>query len=978
MPAGSEQTKQNSLLSKWLNRAKSSDQPKGLQPRPEGGKAPLSLGQQRLLFLQQLYPENPFYHYADAYKFKGKLEVGSLIKSFEIAAERHEILRTKVVFENGRAFQQINDQPLLEISEYDLRNLPESDREKASRELAVKEARKSLESPDGYLTRISILRLKEDEFLVVLTMHHIVMDKWSMHLLQKEIAEYYRKLTNGESVNFSPLKIQYADYAYRQSLQKPNPENLAYWKNKLQNAVTFLDLPTDFPRPNRPTFRGAYSAQSFSQELSNRLKSFCRERNKTLYTVLLTAFKILLKRYSGAADILVGSPFTNRDEIALENVIGFFDDTLVLRSDLSNDPTFIELLERVWTTTQAAFAHKNMPFETLVKALKPDRYLNHNPLFQVMFIYHDVPATPDFGKDLEIEHEPFDFGVTKFDLTLFVAEDAGKITAIFEYAKDLFDEKTVERMHGHLRKLLEEIVENPNRPISELNILTDRELELFSEWNETDSGEVKAKSVIEWFAEQVATSPQRTAVSFQKNNITYEELNRRANCVANYLLKMAPDKRRPVGLLAEPSIEMIVGILGVLKAGLAYLPLDAEYPKKRLDFILKDSSAVVVLTQKHLSPSLSDDSVKFQTIDEIIAFENSEEPVLPAAIDGEDLAYVIYTSGSTGQPKGVCVTHRNLVHSTAARFDFYPNQPRSFLLMSSFSFDSSVAGIFWTLAAGGKLVLIPRRAEQDLNRLSEIFVSEEITHTLLLPTLYAALIKNLPKAAFDSLETIIAAGEACPKALVKEHFKCFPTVELYNEYGPTEATVWATGYRITHADAELNVPIGKPISNTRIYILDEDRNRVPIGVPGEMYIGGKGVAKGYFNNSELTNEYFIQNAFNPESPGKLYRTGDLGRYRSDGTVEFLGRKDDQVKVRGYRIELGEIQEAIKQNSTIRDVAVKLETLQKTTVERKAAITETLLENLEKLSFEEADEILRSVEKLSDREIDFMLNETEHF
>ena len=406
---------------------------------------------------------------------------------------------------------------------------------------------------------------------------------------------------------------------------------------------------------------------------------------------------------------------------------------------------------------------------------------------------------------------------------------------------------------------------------------------------------------------------------------------------------------------------------------MAYLPLDAQYPKKRLDFILKDSSATVVLTQKHLSSLLSDHSVSVQTIDEIIASESSEEPILPIAIDGEDLAYVVYTSGSTGQPKGVCVTHKNLVYSTTARFDFYPNQPQSFLLMSSFSFDSSVAGIFWTLLAGGKLVLIERRTEQDLNSLSEIFVSEEITHTLLLPTLYQTLIKNLPKQVFDTFKTIIVAGEACPKALCNEHYKLLPDVELYNEYGPTEATVWATVYKTTPAESELNVPIGKPISNCQIYILDENQNRVPIGVSGELFIGGKGVAKGYFNNSELTNKYFIQNTFNPESSDKLYRTGDLCRYRSDGTIEFLGRKDNQVKIRGYRVELGEIQEAIKQNSKVREVVVKLETIQKTAVGPDATMAETLLADLEKMSFEEADEILKSVEKLSDQEIEFMLN-----
>jgi amino acid adenylation domain-containing protein len=977
MQAGSEKTNQNSLLSKWLNRVKKSDDPKGVQPRPEGVKVPLSLGQHRLLFLQQLYPENPFYHYAEAYKFKGKLYVESLVKSFEIAAQRHDILRTKVVFENGQAFQQINDKPIFEISEHDLRGLAETNVSKVCRELAIKEARKSLESPAGYLTRISIMRLKEDEFLVVLTLHHILTDMWSIRLLQNEIAEYYRNLTTGKEVNFSPLEIQYADYAYWQSLQKPNAENLAYWKNKLQNSLTILDLPVDFPRPNRPTFRGAHSSHKFPIELSSKLKIFCKERKKTLYTVILTAFKILLKRYSGETDILVGSPFTTRDEIALENLIGFFDDTLVLRSDLSNDSTFNELLENVWTTIQAAFVHKKMPFEVLVKSLQPERYLNHNPLFQVMFVYQDAPEMPDFGKDLEVVHEPFDLGVTKFDLTLFIGEEMGEITATFEFAKDLFKIETVERMHGHLRKLLEEIVKDPNLPISRLAMITDQELKLYFEWNQTYFARTNVKSIVELFIKQVASNPQKPALCFEKDKISYEKLNQSANSVANYLLKSNPDKRRPIGILAEPSIDMIVGILGVLKAGLAYLPLDAEYPKKRLDLILRDSSAVVVLTQKHLSSLPSGHTVSVRTIDEIVASESAEEPILPVPINGEDLAYVIYTSGSTGQPKGVCVTHNNLLSSTAARFDFYPTQPQSFLLISSFSFDSSVAGIFWTLLAGGKLVLIKRRTEQDLNRLSEILVSEEITHTLLLPTLYRTLINNLPNQMFNTFKMIIVAGEACPKLLCDEHYASLPNVELYNEYGPTEATVWATVYKATATESAQNVPIGKPIPYSEIYILDEDQNRVPIGVAGELFIGGKGVTKGYFNNLELTNKYFVPNIFSPESSSNLYRTGDLGRYRSDGTIEFLGRKDNQVKVRGYRIELGEIQEAILQVSKVREVVVKLETIQKAAVGRNETVEEALFADLDKMSFEEADEILKSVEKLSDQEIEFMLNQTDH-
>lgn len=973
MATGSEKTNQNSLLSKWLNRGKKPEAVKGVQPRPDGVKVPLSLGQQRLLFLQQLYPENPFYHYADAYRFNGKLDVECLVKSFEIVAQRHDVLRTKVVMENGRAIQQVNDKSLLQISEHDVRNISEAERVKIAQELAVSEARKSLESPDGYLFRISILRLKDEEFWVILTMHHIIMDKWSMQILQNEVAECYRKLINNQEVSFSPLAIQYADYAYWQSLQKPNAENLAYWKNKLENSVTFLPLPTDFPRPHRPTFRGAYSTRKFPTELSNSLKRLCLEKNKTLYTVVLTAFKILLQRYSGETDILVGSPVTNRDEIALEKLIGFFDDTLVLRSDLSNNPTFNELLEQVGTTTKEAFAHKNMPFEMLVKALKPDRFLNHNPLFQVMFIYHDFPQMPDFGKDLKVEHEPFDFGVTKFDLTLFIAQKEDEITATFEYAKDLFEIETIERMHEHLQKLLQEIVKDQNRPISKLDMITDQENKLFSDWNNTNTEVTKLKSVVELFNEQVASNPQKSAVSFQKEKLTYEELNQRANCIANYLLQLNLDKRLPIGLLAEPSTDMIVAILGVLKAGLAYLPLDATYPKDRLGFILKDSSASVVLTQKHLLSLLSDQPVNVQTIDEIISSESSGEQVVPILIAGEDLAYVIYTSGSTGKPKGVCVTHNNLLYSTMARFDVYPNQPESFLLMSSFSFDSSVAGIFWTLAAGGKLVLMERRTEQDLNSLSEIFVNEEITHTLLLPTLYKTWIQNLSTKVFDTFKTIIVAGEACPKSLCDEHYRFIPNVELYNEYGPTEATVWTTVYKTSAEESGLNVPIGKPIPNIQVYILDENENRVPVGIPGELYIGGKGVTRGYLNNEELTNERFIPNRFSPESSEKLYRTGDLCRYRSEGTVEFLGRKDNQVKLRGYRVELAEIQEAIQQNFNVKEVVIKLETVQKNAAGYDATMEETLLADLEKMSFEEADKILKSIEQLSDQEIEFMIN-----
>ena len=976
MQAGSEKTKQNALLSKWLNREKQSEETKGVQPRPKGMKVPLSSGQQRLLFLQQLYPENPFYHYADAYKFKGKLDIDSLIKSFETIALRHSILRTKVIVENGQAFQKTNDSPLFEITEHDLRDVADADIEKVFKDLAIKEANKLLDSPDGYLTRISFLHLKDDECVMILTVHHIITDKWSMRILRDELAENYQKLCNGKQLDSSPLEIQYADYAYWQSLQKPNPTNLSYWKNKLENSLTSLNLPTDFPRPVRPTFHGAYSTQKLSADLSTKLKNLCRNTNKTLYVVLLTAYKILLKQYSNETDILVGSPFTNRDEIALEKLIGFFNDTLVLRSDLSKNPTFAELLEQVWTTTQDAFTHKNMPFETLVKSLKIDRQLNYNPLFQVMFIYHNVPTMPDFGKDLEIEQEPFDFGVTKFDLTLFIAEDGEDITSIFEYAKDLFDESTIKRMHGHLENLLEGIVKNPNQRISELPLITDDELNQFSKWNSSPKIHIDAKFTHELFEKHALQQPDSPALSFQNETLTYRELNERSNSVASYLLDLEINHNNPIGLFVESSPDMIIGILGILKAGLAYLPLDAEYPKERIDFILKDSGTSTVLTQKHLLETVSTNSAHVQTIDKIVESTNSEKPILREEIDEEDLAYVIYTSGSSGQPKGVSVTHKNLLHSTAARFEFYPNPPKSFLLLSSFSFDSSVVGIFWTLATGGKLVLAERRIEQDLESLAKLFLSEKITHTLLLPTLYSLIIKHIQTKYFNSLDTVIVAGEACPTSLCKEHFEILPNVNLYNEYGPTEATVWATAHKIRPEDTQGTVPIGRPIAGTQIHILDENQTPVPINVIGEMYIGGNGVTKGYLNNSNILEKHFLPDPFAEEVSSKMYRTGDLCRYRSDGTIEFLGRKDKQIKIRGYRIELNEIQETIKQHPDIHDVVVKLEDVPKSTSKKHTKETDDLFGGLQQISFENADEILNSVERFSDKEIDFMLNEME--
>ena len=816
----SKKVEKDSLLEKWLNHETGQERSNSIEPRPEGVLIPLSLGQQRLLFLQQLYPENPFYNYADAYRFRGDLRVDDLIRSFEIVARKHEILRANFKTRDGKVVQEINESPAVDVSDYDLRDFNDEIRFEKARKLAIEEARKPFDLGDGSLTRVSILCLADDDFLVVLTMHHIIFDKWSMGILLNEVAENYQKLSNGEAIESASLEIQYADFAHWQKNQKPDNGNLNYWKQKLENSLEFLGLPTDFKRPNRPTFQGAYSTHKFSEEFSKKLKELSKQSNTTPYVLLLTAYKVLLHRYTGETDVLVGSPFTNRDRVELEKLIGFFNDTLVLRSDLSENPSFIELLEQVKQTSQDALTHKNMPFETLVKTLKPERFLNSNPLFQVMFIYHDTPQLPSFGDGLTPQHQPFDFGVTKFDLTLYISDGEKTLSSIFEYSKDLFEEKTIERMQKHFQNLLEAIVESPNQKISELSLITNDEMAQFDDWNDTKTN-IEANHVIELFEKQVKTKSNEVAVSLRDEKLTYSGLNERANAVANCLLRSNLAREKPVGLFVESSLEMIVGILGILKAGFAYLPLDAEYPRDRIDFILKNSGCPLVFTQQTLAGKLLRSSAETKIIEEIIETESSDEPVLNDEIDREDLAYVIYTSGSTGAPKGVGITHENLASSTSARFEFYPKNPRSFLLLSSFSFDSAMAGIFWSLTTGGKLVLTERRIEQDIKRLGEIFEGEKITHTLLLPTLYLALLDNISNEKLRSLENVIVAGERCPHSLGRQHFESLPDAKLYNEYGPTEATVWATVHEIKPEKLGGNVPIGKPISNTQIYILDK-------------------------------------------------------------------------------------------------------------------------------------------------------------
>ena len=971
----------NSLLQRWLTRNKEQKADSSIPRLPMGMLAPLSFSQQRLWFLQQIFPDNPFYHYADIFRIKGRLDQAHYVEAIRLVAQNHDVLRTTFQVKDGRTVQVVNPGPGFEISIFDLSHLPKEKREKEAEKMALSEARKPFDLLHGPLTRIALIRLSENEHFQLLAMHHIITDKWSMKVLLDEWAMTYNALCAGENIKLTPPPIQYGDYAHWHISQKTNLEHLNYWKNKLANGLSILNLPYDHPRPVRPSFQGSLNKQQFPLSISKKLKTISKEANTTMFVVMLAAFKALLYRYSGQGDILIGTPVTNRDQSEWEKLIGFFNDTLVLRSSLTDGLSFLELVQQIRQTSLDAFSHKNTPFDSIVKALKPERYMSANPLFQIMFLYDHVTELPSFGPEISLQHEPFDFGVAKFDLTLYIAEDGEQLTSIFEYAKDLFEEETIHRMQSHLATLLRSIVENPNQLISRIPILpTTEKQQILEEWNDTEK-EIAAVECIHHLIEKKAKETPEKIAALQNlggnlklhPKLTFKELNDRADSVAMHLHQIGIKENTPIGLCTERSLDMIVGILGILKAGLAYLPLDPDYPSERVEFMVNDAAVPIILSQKKLIDLLPKTNAHILDIKEI--YEHPKNDLVRPSFEPNknSIAYIIYTSGSTGQPKGVAVTHANLVHSTLARFDFYEEQPRCFLLLSSFAFDSSVAGIFWTLCSGGTLLLPEKRIEQDVQELATIIFENKVTHTLLLPSLYSVVLQHAPAEMLASLNTVVVAGEACPVAVCKNHFKKLPTVSIYNEYGPTEATVWCIAHKIIPKDIAGNIPIGKPISNTEVYILGKNLEPVPVGVAGELYIGGAGVTKGYWKRAEITASHFIENPFVKKNDSKLYKTGDLAKYRPDGIIEFLGRADHQVKIRGFRIELDEIKEIIQQFSGVKEAVVVVQKEDKGPQVNLPEEPAGLLHILEKMDKEEAERILSSIESLSENELDYMLN-----
>jgi surfactin family lipopeptide synthetase A len=906
---------------------------------PRGNAAlPLTFAQRQLWLHAQLAPDTSLYNEPLTVRRKGPLDVSALERSFTEIVRRHEAWRTTFRVEDGEPVQRVELPFEVKLPLIDLRRLPLAEREGEAMRLATEGARQPFDLAHGPLFRAKLVCLENEDYRLFITLHHLIFDGFSGYrVFFPELVALYDSFSQGKPSPLPALPFQFADYALSQK-EWMDDDGLArqrdYWRRQLAGNLPALQLPISRMRPATQAFHGAMQSLTLPGELSDSLRVLSRQEGVTLYMTLLTAFNVLLQRYSGQEDILVGSNTAGRNHPGSEKLLGYFLNTIVLRTDLSGtaagSPTFRQVLDRVRRTTLDALSNDEAPLDRLVAELQPQRDANRNPLFQVLFSLEPPVTVAEPGWDVTcIDVET---GTTKFELCLVLDDRPEGLLCRFIYNTGLFDAEAIVRMGSHWQTLLESIVADPGQQISKLPLLTSAEREkILVEWNDS-SKLYQPRLVHELFEAQAEKTPHALAVKCGAEQRTFDQLNERADQLADHLRTLGAGADIPVALCVERSVEMIVGMLGILKSGAAYVPLDPTYPAERVAFMVGDCGAEVLVTTSGIaadrfsstgSPRVRTvflDSTDWRASDGSKQRSHVREPRVRASLD--NLAYITYTSGSTGGPKGVQVTHRNLAHSNHARLNYYSDPVSSFLLLSSYAFDSSVAGIFHALTSGGTLVIPPAGDSRWApEQLAGLIAEQQISHVLTFPSLFADVLERAEPAQLASLRCVIVAGEACPRPLVDAHYRLLSQASLFNEYGPTEATVWSSVYECEPGETEPAVPIGRPIANTQLYVLDQNLQPVPTGVSGELYIGGEGVARGYINRPDLTDLSFIPNPFAPESGRKLYRTGDLVRHRADGNLEFLGRMDHQVKIHGLRIELGEIEAVLAAHPDVKEAVV---------------------------------------------------------
>ncbi|WP_055546111.1 non-ribosomal peptide synthetase [Streptomyces kanamyceticus] len=895
----------------------------GIPRRPADDRPPLSFAQRRLWFLDQMVPESPAYNVPMTFRLRGPLRREVLERAAEEVVRRHESLRTRLPSENGEPWQEILDDVRVPIDLVDVTEEPTR-----LDGLVFDEGRRPFDLATGPLLRITLYRLEPELHVVLLNAHHVVVDGWSLGLFWQELFTLYEAFAAGGASPLAELRVQYADFAVwqREHLSGDRLENqLDYWRKQLGDDTENLELPLDRPRPPIQTFEGGDLRDVYPDSLRSELQQLCRREGVSLFVVLLGALNVLLHRYTGQRGIPVGSPVTNRTQVDIEPLIGMFVNTLVYKTDMSGDPDFREVLRRVQEVVNGAQQHQEVPFELLVDALQPERYLSQNPLFQVCFNF--LPARDlKPGDELVIEEiEGVRIDTSKFDLWISVVDCADELLVEVEYNRDVFEPGTVRRLMDAFRVVVEAAAAGPEQTVSRLPVLPERERRrTVEEWNDTAKAFDGADRCLhDLITDQALRTPDAPALVFDGEQLTYAELDRRSNQLARWLRRHGARPERFVAVCAERSVELVVALLGVLKSGAAYVPIDPAYPARRRAFMLGDAEPELILAQEHLVAELPPTDAEVVALDTRWA-EVAEEPDGPVAHGAgpDTLAYMIYTSGSTGQPKGVLNTHRGIVNRLLWMQDRYLLDGTDRVLQKTpFSFDVSVWEFFWPLMTGATLVVAGPDDHKDPARLAELIHGERVTTAHFVPSMLQVFLAQDGLAAHCAdLRRVVCSGEALPFALQERFFARLPQTELHNLYGPTEAAVDVTAWQCVPGDERGIVPIGRPIANTRVLVLDERLNPVPVGVVGELHIGGVQVARGYHNQPELTEERFVADPFGV--PGeRLYKTGDLARLLPDGAIEYRGRVDFQVKVRGIRIEPGEVEAALTQHPDVLEAAV---------------------------------------------------------
>ena len=887
---------------------------------------PLSFAQQRLWFISQLQQDNASYNVSAGVRMEGPLSVAALERAFGEVLRRHESLRTVIRQVDGEPVQVITDPPVFRLPQFDLQMVPAAQRETEAQSLLTLDAQKPFNIEDASLFRATLLLLSPREHILLLTMHHIISDGMSRGVLVRELVQLYEAFANGRSSTLPELTIQYVDFAawQREWLQgEVLDKQVSYWKEKLAGAPSLLELPADRPRPPVQSFHGARQPVVIPQEVTESLRELGESQNATLFMTLLAAFEVLLFRHTGQDDIVVGVPITGRNNPELANLIGFFINSLPVRTDLSGNPTFRELLGRVREAALGAYEHQDLPFEKLVEVSQPERDTSYSPLFQIMCHLDNTGAPALALPGLRLTPLDADTGTSKFDLTLDLVESSTELKGWLEYSTELFDDVTIQRLSERFQILLKAAVAAPDTRIAALPLLSPmEENQLIVGLNQTAEVFPHAPCLHQIFEAQAEQTPAATAVRFEGQELTYAELNRRANQLAHRLRKLGVGWEVLVAICMEPSLDLPIALLAVLKAGGAYIPLDPAEPRKRLSFILEETGAAVVLTQEGLADNQAFAGVQVIRLDhdvEVFATESTEN--LPTQVTGENLCYVIYTSGSTGQPKAAMLHHRGVRNRLLWGITNYQlGQGDVVLHKTPLTFDVSVWEIFAPLLSGACLLIGKAGGHQDPVYQLELMAREKVTHVDYVPTMLEVLLELKGLDDCDSLKIVTSAGEALTRGL-RDRFYSQTKAKLYNLYGSTEASLAVTYWVCPGEGKERLIPIGRPMNNARIYILDKHLQPVPIGVAGELHVGGVAPGRGYLKRPDLTADKFIPDALSETGGERLYKTGDLARYRSDGAIEFLGRLDHQVKIQGRRLELVEVEASLCQHPAVREAVV---------------------------------------------------------